>query len=283
LIPNDPNPYDSYAELMMKMGRYEESISSYNKALEQDSHFPGSHTGIAANLMFMGKHEEARQQMNAYLDQARDDGERRQALFATATIAIDEGNAEEALKEIGEAMALSEAIGDKGSMSGDAQAQGNILFETGNADEAAAHFQKSYELAMESNLSDAIKKNVEVGRHQNLAKVALLKKDLDTAKAEAGKFMEGISADNPFQQRTAHELFGLVALAGEDYETAVKHLKQANQQSAYVLYKLAKAQHGAGNKAQSKALCEKVVNLNTLPTLRSAMVRNKAKELAASL
>src|SRR6185369_2286689 len=32
LIPNDPNPYDSYAELLLKMGRFDESIAQYQKA-----------------------------------------------------------------------------------------------------------------------------------------------------------------------------------------------------------------------------------------------------------
>ena len=34
LIPKDPNPYDSYAELLLKMGRFEDSIAQYRKALE---------------------------------------------------------------------------------------------------------------------------------------------------------------------------------------------------------------------------------------------------------
>ncbi|MGD9141649.1 MAG: tetratricopeptide repeat protein, partial [bacterium] len=34
LIPDDPNPYDSYAELLMKMGKFDESIEQYRKALE---------------------------------------------------------------------------------------------------------------------------------------------------------------------------------------------------------------------------------------------------------
>ena len=33
LIPGDPNPYDSYAELLMKVGRFDESITMYDKAL----------------------------------------------------------------------------------------------------------------------------------------------------------------------------------------------------------------------------------------------------------
>ena len=136
---------------------------------------------------------------------------------------------------------------------------------------------------MESGLSDAIKKNAKVGKHRNMARVALLEKDLDTAKKEANLFAEGVSQDNPFQQRAAHELLGVVALAEKDYETAAKHLKQANQQSPYVLFQLAKAHHGAGNKDECKALCEKVANMNILPTLRYAAVRGKAQKMAVAL
>ena len=39
LIPNDPNPYDSYAELLMKTGRFEESIAQYERALKQQATF----------------------------------------------------------------------------------------------------------------------------------------------------------------------------------------------------------------------------------------------------
>ena len=48
LIPNDPNPYDSYAELLLKMGRFDEAITQYNKALAIDPNFVNSYFGIAA-------------------------------------------------------------------------------------------------------------------------------------------------------------------------------------------------------------------------------------------
>ena len=37
LRPGSPNPYDSYAELLMRMGRYDDSIAQYQKALEKIS------------------------------------------------------------------------------------------------------------------------------------------------------------------------------------------------------------------------------------------------------
>ena len=36
LIPGDPNPYDSYAELLLKTGRYDEAVAQYQEALRID-------------------------------------------------------------------------------------------------------------------------------------------------------------------------------------------------------------------------------------------------------
>ena len=39
LIPKDPNPYDSYAELLLRMGRFDDSVTQYRKALSIDPKF----------------------------------------------------------------------------------------------------------------------------------------------------------------------------------------------------------------------------------------------------
>jgi Flp pilus assembly protein TadD len=97
LIPNDPNPYDSYAELLMKMGRFDESIAMYRKALATDPHFVNSHFGIASNLMLQGKHDAAQAETRKLHQAARNDGERRTALFAAAVIYADQGKLDQAL------------------------------------------------------------------------------------------------------------------------------------------------------------------------------------------
>src|SRR5215831_5160962 len=65
LIPNDPNPYDSYAELLLKMGRFDDSIAQYRKALSVDHNFNPSRFGIAADLMYKNQPDQA-------LDELRD-------------------------------------------------------------------------------------------------------------------------------------------------------------------------------------------------------------------
>ena len=61
LIPDDPNPYDSYAELLMKMGRFDESIAMYKKALAIDANFVASYIGIGNNQLFKGQPAAARE------------------------------------------------------------------------------------------------------------------------------------------------------------------------------------------------------------------------------
>jgi Flp pilus assembly protein TadD len=74
LIPNDPNPYDSYAELLLKMGRFDDSIAQYRKALSIDPHFVASRFGISADLMYEGKPDAATAELQAMATQARNDG-----------------------------------------------------------------------------------------------------------------------------------------------------------------------------------------------------------------
>ncbi|MEP6719540.1 MAG: tetratricopeptide repeat protein, partial [bacterium] len=76
LIPNDPNPYDSYAELLLKMGRFNESIVQYRKAVTIDRNFVNSHFGIASALMYQNKSAAAIAELDKILTKARSDAER---------------------------------------------------------------------------------------------------------------------------------------------------------------------------------------------------------------
>ena len=67
LIPNDPNPYDSYGELLLKMGRYDDSIVQYKKALAIDPNFMASRQGVAMNLLYSGKAADRPNRISAYI------------------------------------------------------------------------------------------------------------------------------------------------------------------------------------------------------------------------
>ncbi len=284
LIPNDPNPYDSYAELLLKLGRFDESIKQYQAALSRNPNFAASYYGIATDLSLQNKHAEAQAQLQKAYDLARDDGERRGALFAKTVVYVDEGNVQMALAELDKQYALGEKINDAAAMSGDLGTMGNILYESGKYDEALAKFEKSLQLVEASNLSAAIKENAKRGQLYNAGRVALMKKDLTTAKAKAEEFRaQSEAAKNTFQIWLAHELAGSIALAEKNYAQALAHFQEANQQNPYTLHRLALAYEGKGELKKAKEVYTKAARFNALNNINYAFMRKKAEQKLAAM
>ena len=278
LIPRDPNPYDSYAELLLKEGKFDDSITQYRKALAINPNFLASHQGIAADLMYMGKPDEAAAELDNITKKARNDGERRLALFALTVLHVDGGKMAKALADVDKQYALGEKTKDVPAMAGDQQLKGNILLEMGKAAEAKAAFERGLKMIEDSSLSQEIKDNNKRLSHYNLARVALVKKDLATAKTEAEEFRKGAEAsNNPAQIRLVHELTGMIALAEKDYDKALAELQQASQQNPQNLYRMCLADQGKGDKEKAKELCTKAAGFNSLPQLNYAFIRTKAK------
>jgi tetratricopeptide (TPR) repeat protein len=280
LIPNDPNPYDSYAELLLKMGKFDQSIEQYRKALAVDSNFIASHTGIACALMYQGKPAEAAAELQKASAKARNDGERRTALFGLTVVAVDSGKLSDAVAQVDKQYALGEQTKDVPAMAGDLQLKGNLLVEAGKPDAARAQYEESLKVTEGSNLSQQIKENARLVNHQNLARVALAKNDLAGAKTHADAFMKGAeSSGNPLQVRQAHGLAGAIALQEKNYDKAIEELEKGNQQDPSVLYRACVAHEAKGDHAKAKELCTDAAEFNSLPQINYALVRTKAKKM----
>jgi tetratricopeptide (TPR) repeat protein len=283
LIPNDPNPYDSYAELLLKMGRFDEAITQYNKALSIEPNFINSHFGIAAALAYQGKASDAQAELQKMTSKARNDGERRTALFGEMVVAADSGKLDEALADVEKQYALGQKTNDVPAMAGDLQLKGNVLLEMGRYDDARKAYEDALKMTSDSNLSKEIKDNTALFHHYNLARVAIAKKDLATAKTEAETFRKGSeAAKNQNQLKQAHELAGRIALEEKNYDTAITELTAANHQNPDVLYLLGKAYHGKGDSAKAKESFTKAAKFNSLPALNYAFVRIKAEKALAT-
>ena len=282
LIPNDPNPYDSYAELLLKMGRFEDSQTQYHKALTIDSHFVPSHFGLSAALLYSGKTEEARAELQKMADQARNDGELRTAYFGMAVIASDAGKFDQALQAMDKQYAVAEKINDVVSMAADLQAKGNILAEIPRYDEAQQQFVRSFNLIRASSQSQEIKDNAQLLLDFNLAAIAIGKKVLTAAREHAGKFRRGAEATkNSVQIRQSHELAGRIALADKDYATAITEMQQANLQDPRNLYRLSQAYQAKGDRESARRYLAQSAGFNSLPALNYAFIRLKVQKLVA--
>jgi tetratricopeptide (TPR) repeat protein len=278
LIPDDPNPYDSYAELLMKMGRHADSIANYEKALKLDPNFIASYVGIGNNQMFMGRGADARKTFTRLAAVARNDGEKRQAIFWTATSYVHEGATASALAEVEKMLAIATAGGDFNAAAGDHNLMANILLEAGKPDDASKQFDAQVEAVSRSRSPADVVEQARRNALFNQARVAIARKDLATAKARAKEYAAKVAAKKvPFEQRQTHELAGHIALAEKKYAAAAASFGKANQQDPRVLYHQAVALEAAGDRARAKQVFAKAGNFNALAG-NYAFVRKKALE-----
>jgi tetratricopeptide (TPR) repeat protein len=193
---------------------------------------------------------------------------------------IDSGKLDKALAEVDKQYALGEKTNGVAGMTGDLQLKGNIMLEMGKPDEAKARFERGLKMTQDSTLSQEIKDNATLFHHYNLARVALAKKDMTTAKAEAAAYQKGTETQkNPFQTKQAHELLGMVALEAKDFDNALVELQQSNQQNPYDLYRTCQAYQGKGDMAKAKEFCTKAAAFNSLLALNLAFIRTKAAKV----
>ncbi len=285
LIPDDPNPYDSYAELLLKEGKYNESIKQYEKALSIDPHFVASYLGMASDYNYLGKNKIAREKLNKlFNDVARNDGERRGAAFAITVSYADEGDMENALKEMQKQYEIAGKINDPSAMSADLNIIGNIYFEMGNYDKAKEKYEASLNMILNSNLSQNVKDNAKRFSLYNDARIAVMKNDVETAKKKSKELWEEANkTQNNFQLKLCHEINGLAAMNEKNYKKAVSEFERANLQNPYIIYRIATAYNKNGNKEAAQKHFKKAANFNALNNLNQAFIRLKAKEMASEI
>jgi len=61
-LPNEPNPQDSYGEIMRMLGDYPAALQHYQNALKINPHFNPSQVGVASTYALMGDETKARAQ-----------------------------------------------------------------------------------------------------------------------------------------------------------------------------------------------------------------------------
>jgi tetratricopeptide (TPR) repeat protein len=283
LIPDDPNPYDSYAELQMKMGRFDEAIKTYQKALSIDPNFVSSYVGIGNCNMFLNRGDDARTAFAKLASVARNDGEKRQALFWSAESYLHENKPDQALAEIKKEAAIAEASKDLANLGADHNFMGQILLFAGKPAEAATEFKTQLDLIDKAEVPADVKAANHRNRNFDLARVAIAQKDLATAKKLAATYAKEVGQKKiPFEVRQSHELDGLVALEEKKYDAAVAAFEQANQQDPRVLYHMALALQGKGDTKRARATAVKAADFNALGG-NYGFYRLKAKELVGKL
>jgi len=103
LQPDQPNPHDSYGEILRLAGRFDASLEEYRASIRIDPNF-GSELGVADTYAVMGKEQDARDEYERAIVFAGSEPEKVAYELQMAITWIRDGNrreAERALREVG--------------------------------------------------------------------------------------------------------------------------------------------------------------------------------------
>ena len=99
LLPNEPNPHDSYAELSRMAGNFDAALEHYRESLKVDPQFVYSQLGLADTYALIGDQERARLEYNKAIESAENPADRLDYRMQRATTWVRESRMAEADKE----------------------------------------------------------------------------------------------------------------------------------------------------------------------------------------
>lgn len=102
LLPKEPNPQDSYGELLRMSGNFEGSLKHYRAALKIDPDFVTSQVGLGDTYALMGNQEQARIEYDKAIRYAHNEADRLTYTMQKAMTWVRDGKFAEADKEFNE-------------------------------------------------------------------------------------------------------------------------------------------------------------------------------------
>jgi tetratricopeptide (TPR) repeat protein len=278
LVPDNPNPYDSYAELLLKMGKYDESITQYKKALEKDPQFTSSLAGLGNNYVFKGDFTAARKSYQDYYDESISVNGKLDALYLKAVTYIHEGKSADAVKAFDEYRALAEKENLTTNLVNAFSFEGFTISESGNPAEGLKYFEKADELIANAKVPVSTMENLKTNSMLWHFYYLTASNDLDKATAEAEKCRTRIeSRKDPLEQMFFNTLMGIFEVKKGGYDKAITYLSEADTQDPWTWYYTAIAYSKKGDKENSAKLYDKITKWN-VNSLNLAFVRKPAME-----
>ena len=211
----------------MKMGRFDDSIVQYRKALAIDPHFVPSHFGLVGDLMYKDQPDQAMAELQNMADIARNDGELRTAYFGMAVVASDRGQFDKAIAGDGQRIRHGREEKRRRFDGGRSAGQGQHPAALRRSmTTRARQFDHSLQLIEGSTLSQEIKDNARLQHHFNMGALAIAKKDYAAAKTHADAYRQGAEAS---QWQPAYQAF---PRAGRTDRTGTEGLRQGDRGTA---------------------------------------------------
>jgi tetratricopeptide (TPR) repeat protein len=268
LEPDQPNPHDSYGEILRMAGKFDAALEQYRASIRIDPNF-GSELGVADTYALMGKEQEAREEYDRAIVFAASDGEKVQRELQSAVTWIRENNRKQAEKALGDVARHAHAAG-LGQL--EAEAQRILGMYEPDSKAAMKHLQAAQDALQEEHEISASDRSEEQARILRVRATRWAEvQDMDSALKTVRQLetMAGTSRSEVVQL-CYRGAAGAVLVAQGKFAEAIPHLEEGSTDPLSMRL-LWRAYNSTGASAEAQAIAVKLAALN-LPTVEQALV-----------
>ncbi len=273
LVPKEPNPHDSLAELSRVMGRFDDAFSEYRTALQLDPTFSSAQLGIADTYALAGDQVRARLEYEKAIKIAPNEAEAAEWALQSAATYVREKDFDGADKAF---RAVASQARAKGLGEPEAEAYRQMALYQKDPQAALELLSKAGDV-----LKDALKEDKgmsRAAREQEMAVVLYTRvlRDLDAgnqgqARASAAELNQlATSSRRTTILHAYYGAHGAVLAAEGNWDNAAQDLEE-DDRDPFALRTLVLAYQKLGKQAESNRAAETLLNLNR-PTLEQALI-----------
>jgi tetratricopeptide (TPR) repeat protein len=269
LLPKEPNPQDSYGELLRMAGNFEGSLQHYRAALKIDPDFVTSQLGLGDTYALMGNQEQARIEYDKAIRFAHNEADRLTYSMQKAMTYVRDGNFVEADQEFLEiaqnAHAKAQGLQEAQSYRhlAEYQTDANVAFKGLKLAEEALHHQATISPSDRDEEMSRILRN-RVVFAANSGNHALADKSLEELEALAK------GSRNRVIQSSYQGAAGTLLMGRKKYEDAISHLEE-DQDNPFTLRLLVQAYYETMQTDKLHEVEAKLRGTN-MPTMEQALV-----------
>ncbi|MEE4115345.1 MAG: tetratricopeptide repeat protein [Marinilabiliaceae bacterium] len=280
LAPECPNAYDSYANFLMKLKRYGESIQQYSEVYNLNPDKIVTIARIGQNYAFRGEFDEARSYYDKYYREADNTGQKVLALGLSAASYLVEGKLDEALKKIEECIDLGESTASNVEIITSTANLAFIQIELGNKEEGLKKYQEVASLLKKLDLPEATANRYIFSSYGWLARAYAANGEFRKAEDNLNRVKRIVDRTNNPLYKNEYQLYrGSVDLERGKYENAVESLQLCDLDNPFNIYILARAYSLSGNADSAFDLIELLDSWEDFG-LDYSVARIKAQELS---
>jgi tetratricopeptide (TPR) repeat protein len=280
VLPNSPNPYDSYAEMLLRNGRYDEAIGQYQKAYEKSPLFVGAFTGIGVSYEHKGDYTKARESFQQQLAKAPNVDVKITALNNTVHSYLYEGRYREAIKAVEEVRSFAEKENRPTTVIDSYSNAAWIHLENGNAVEAARSLEPGRHLLVKLDIPASTKEGTEFGQTILRCFILISVREFDAAQSLIAKCQQMVERRKvPADGRVLQTTIAVLERERGNFDKALEAAAK-NPNDTFTWYQIGLTHEMKGDRENARKAYQRVVDWNW-SSFPYALVRARAKQRMA--